>query len=112
MTALLLEASAPTRVAPVRTVAPGSRRNREARACSDVGRPRLQLIAGGLASAPTTLYWTRRGLAWALTLVALVLGVALGTLVTAFLSVSDAAIAPAPPSVAVVAAVGQAAPGR
>lgn len=91
MTALLLEAPAAARTpAPVRAALP-TRRRADARACTDTGRPRLRVILGGATAeaVPARLYWTRRGLAVVLALVALVVGAMASTLVVAFFSVSN-----------------------
>lgn len=112
MTAQLLEYTSPSdvlvrrvqaaRAASVRaTVAPHREGNvihaswgaTRARAC-DVSRPAEVLpapVVAPVAAAPATrLVWTERGIAVMVSLVALVLGVMLTTVVGAFLSVSNA----------------------
>lgn len=107
MTAQLLEYTSPSdalvrrvraaRAASVRaTVAPHREGNvihatwgaTEARAC-EVARP-VAVAPRPAAATPTRLVWTSRGIAVMVTLVALVAGVMLTTLVGAFLSVSNA----------------------
>ena len=97
MTALLWEAPATTRVQAPARHATWPRTRSGARACTEVGRPRLQLVVGGLSApdaAPGRLYWTRRGLAVALALVAVVVGIMAGTVVAAFLAVSNEPLIP------------------
>lgn len=111
MTALLLEAPVAKRAPlPVRTTAPGRKRvTSGVRSCVDVGRRHLALVPRAAAMTPGRLYWTRRGVAAMLLLVALVTSAAVATLVSAFLAVSDAPLA-APAAPATVVAL--AAPGR
>lgn len=95
MTALLLDAPAARASSPARTSspvrpAPRAARTPTVRACSRIGRPGFRLLAPLATSVPARLYWTRRGLAVALALVALVVGLMGATLVAAFLAVSDA----------------------
>lgn len=106
MTALLLDAPTARVSTPVRASrrsgrrAPGALRH-------GIGRPSLRLAIPSAGPLPERLYWTRRGLAVALALVALVLGLMASTLTAAFLAVSDAppARASAPARVPAVASV-------
>lgn len=102
MTALLVEAPAVVRTAvPTRTTrrTPSRTPSRpsSATSCAGVGRRHLRLV-GGTELAPERLYWTRRGLAVALALVGLVVGLMAVTLVSAFLAVSNEPLPAAAPT--------------
>lgn len=103
MTALLLEAPATRLSAPARPARPSIRRPATAaRPCEGGGHATFRLVVPLTRPLPSRLYWTRRGLAVALALVALVLGLMASTLIASFLAISDAppGRAPAPAAVA------------
>ncbi len=100
MTALLLDTAA---VAPRSAAAHRpARRAGGARACVDVSRSHLRLVAAAPVATPVShLTWTPRGLAVLMACIGLVIGLMTTTLVVAFLGVSDAPL-PQPVPVAAV----------